>query len=181
MTNEHTSLEKYTSHTLFSKGLRKGCERVVWVRWVGDGTDCNILTPSSYDYSSTSFSFCWAAQPGVTEGRKPSAWSWFSLRRTATATDSNSPKLSVAPGYIIVWHSPASCGRRICTELNPSTGQGDIFDLMHLFLDWRLGRRSIYYISTPQTMILFPCVARFIFQNSKWQTKTHFRNIQMPQ
>ena len=25
MTNEHTSLEKYTSHILFSKGLRKGC------------------------------------------------------------------------------------------------------------------------------------------------------------
>ena len=24
MMNEHTSLEKYTSHTLFSKGLRKG-------------------------------------------------------------------------------------------------------------------------------------------------------------
>ncbi len=23
-TNEHTSLEKYTSHTLFAKGLRKG-------------------------------------------------------------------------------------------------------------------------------------------------------------
>ena len=38
MTNEHTSLEKYTSHTLFSKGLRKGSERVdvgyVWeVSW----------------------------------------------------------------------------------------------------------------------------------------------------
>ena len=38
MTNEHTSLEKYTSHTFFSKGLRKGCERVdigyVWeVSW----------------------------------------------------------------------------------------------------------------------------------------------------
>ena len=38
MTNEHTSLEKYTSHTLFSKGLRKGCDRVnvgyVWeVSW----------------------------------------------------------------------------------------------------------------------------------------------------
>ena len=31
MTNEHTSLEKYTSHTLFSKGLWKGC---VWeVSW----------------------------------------------------------------------------------------------------------------------------------------------------
>ena len=28
MMNEHTSLEKYTSHTLFSKGLQKACERV---------------------------------------------------------------------------------------------------------------------------------------------------------
>ena len=34
-------------------------------RWVGDWTECNILTPSTSDYSSTSFSFCWAAQPGV--------------------------------------------------------------------------------------------------------------------
>ena len=38
MTNEHTSLEKYTIHSLFSKGLRNGCERVdvdyVWeVSW----------------------------------------------------------------------------------------------------------------------------------------------------
>ena len=43
MTNEHTSLEKYTSQ-FYS---RKGCERVVCERWVGDGTDCSILTPSS--------------------------------------------------------------------------------------------------------------------------------------
>ena len=57
MTNEHTSLEKYTSHTLF---VRVACEGRV-----GDWTDCNILTPSSPDYSSTFFSFCWAAQPGV--------------------------------------------------------------------------------------------------------------------
>ena len=65
MTNENTSLEKYTSHTLFSKGLRKGCERVMCERWVGDWTNCNILTPSSFVFSSTSFSFCWAAQLGV--------------------------------------------------------------------------------------------------------------------
>ena len=37
MTNEHPSLEKYTSHTL--------CERVMCERWVGDWTDCNIFTP----------------------------------------------------------------------------------------------------------------------------------------
>ena len=27
--------------------------------WVGDWIDCNILIPSSSDFSSTSFSFCW--------------------------------------------------------------------------------------------------------------------------
>ena len=67
------------------------------------------------------------------------------LQLTPTATDSNNLKPSVAPGYIIVWPPPASCGRRICTEFIPSTGQGDIFDRRHLFLDWRLGRRSICY------------------------------------
>ena len=35
MTNEHTSLEKYTSHTWFSKGLRNGCETVD-VGYVGE-------------------------------------------------------------------------------------------------------------------------------------------------
>ena len=39
MTNEYTSLEKYTSHTLFERV----CERVVCERWVGDWTDCNIF------------------------------------------------------------------------------------------------------------------------------------------
>ena len=51
-------LEKYTSHTLFemvTKGLRKG---YVWeVSWRLN-RDCNILTPSSSVFSSTSFSFC---------------------------------------------------------------------------------------------------------------------------
>ena len=86
MTNEHTSLEKYTSHTLFTKGLRKGCKRVVCERWVEDGTDCNILTPSSSDYSSTSFSFCWAAQPGVLRAQ---AIRW-ELVLTASNCNSNS-------------------------------------------------------------------------------------------
>ena len=57
MTNKHASLEKYTSHTLFSKGLRKGW---CWLCVRGElETErvCNILTPSSSDYSSTSSSF----------------------------------------------------------------------------------------------------------------------------
>ena len=53
----------------------------------------------------------------------------------------------MAPGYIIVWDPPASCGYRICTEFNLSTCQGDIFDRMHLFLDWWLGQRWICYTS----------------------------------
>ena len=71
MTNEHTSLKKYTSHTLFkmvAKGLRKG---FVWeVSWRLN-KDCNILTPSSFVFSSTSFSFCWAAQSGVLRAHSP--------------------------------------------------------------------------------------------------------------
>ena len=52
-TNEHNSLEKYTSHTLFSKELQKGW---CWLCVRGEletESDCHILTPSSSDYSST--------------------------------------------------------------------------------------------------------------------------------
>ena len=115
----HSSLEKYTSHTLFeivAKGLRKG---YVWkVSWRLN-RDCNILTPSSSVFSSTSFSFSWAAQPGALRAQ-PSAESWFSLPRTATS-DSKLAELPVAQGYIIVWHPPASCERHICTEFKLST------------------------------------------------------------
>ena len=91
--NERTHFFRkiYLSHF-----IRKGCERVVCERWVGDGTDCNILTPSSSNYSSTSFSFCWAAQLGVTEGLKSSVWSWFSLPWTATQTPINWLQLTQA-------------------------------------------------------------------------------------
>ena len=45
--------------------IRNGCERVMCERWVGDWTNCNILTPSSFVFISTSFSFCWATQSGI--------------------------------------------------------------------------------------------------------------------
>ena len=135
MTNEHSSLEKYTSHTL--------CERVMCKRWVGDWTDSNILTLSSSAFSSTSFLFYWATQPGVLKA------SWFSLQHLY----SNSLNLSVAPGYIIVWNPPASCGRYICTQFNPSTVK---FIPWYLWPDvpimntgasliWQFGRGSVCY------------------------------------
>ena len=53
------------------KWLLKGCERVMCERWVGDWTNCNILTPISFVFSSTSFSVCWAAQSGVLRAHSP--------------------------------------------------------------------------------------------------------------
>ena len=118
-------------------------------RWVGDWTDCNILTPSSSVFSSTSFSFCWAAHPGVLRAQ-PSARSWFSLSRTPTNWLQLS-QFSVAPGYIIVSHPPASCERRICTEFNPSTVKVILWYLRPdapviytgASLIWQLGQGSI--------------------------------------
>ena len=88
MTNEHSSLEKYTSHTLFSKGLRKG-----WY-WLCVRGELETEQSATYwpqvilYYSSTSSSFCWAAQLG-SWGPKSSVWSWFSLLQTATWTPTN--------------------------------------------------------------------------------------------
>ena len=112
----HFFRKKYTSHTLFSKELRKGC---VWeVSWRLN-KDCNILTTSSSIISSISFSFCWAAQPGALR-TQPSAESWFSLSRTAT-NRLQLTEFPVAPDYIIVWCPPASCEYHICNQFNPST------------------------------------------------------------
>ena len=82
-------------------------------RWVGDWTDCNILTPDSSIFSST-----FSRSVGLLN-RGSSAGCWFSLQHLF----SNSLELSVAPGYIIVWRPPASCGLHICTQFNPSTAK----------------------------------------------------------
>ena len=135
------------------------------------GTDSYILSPSSSDHSSTSFAFWLGCS---TEGhwgpkalRLPLALNSASCPQltptaTGTRTDSNWPKPSVAPGYIIVSRTAASCRR---THLPPSpnsatsTGQGDIpisstgctcFAVLSLIytgesFDWRLGRGSICY------------------------------------
>ena len=84
MTNEHTSLEKYTSHTLFErvvKGLRVRGE-------LETEQTATYWPPVPLTIAALLFSFCLAAQPG-SWGPKPSAGSWFSLPRTATRTATN--------------------------------------------------------------------------------------------
>ena len=131
-------------------------------RWVGDWTNCNILTLNSFVFCSTSFSFCWDAQSGVLRLHSPllGASSHYSILSPTNWLQLT--ELPVAPGYIIVWRTPASCGRHICTQFNPPTVKviPDIFDRMHLFLDRRLGRRSICYIST-----ISPCDRFLVMAN----------------
>ena len=112
----NTLLYKNIPLTLYS---RKGCERVdvgyVWeVNWrrgqIATYWPKVLLTIAALlPYSG------WAAQPWVTEGRKLiltlASCSQQTPTATGTRTDSNWLKPSVAPGYIIVWHPPASCGR----------------------------------------------------------------------
>ena len=54
---------------------------------------------------------------------RPIAPCWVLILTTSylQLTASKLSELPVTPVYIIVWHPPASCERRICTQFNPST------------------------------------------------------------
>ena len=118
--NEHTSLEKYTSHTLFeivAKGLRKG---YVWeVSWRLN--KLQHIDPQFLCLLQHFFLILLGCSIGGPEGPYPSAGCWLSLQHFISNSDSSELNLSVASGYTIVWRSPASCGRHICTQFNPST------------------------------------------------------------
>ena len=151
-----TLLYKNISLTLYS---RKGWSWLCVRGELETGTDCYILTQSSSDHSSTSFSSWLSCSIVGHWGPKPSVWSWFSLRWHPLSNRNSS---LLCPGYIFVWRSPASCGR---THLPPSpnsttsTGPGDIpisstgctcfavlpFIYTGASLDWRLGRGSVCY------------------------------------
>ena len=78
--------------------------------------NCDILTPpNSYGYSSISFPFSWAAQPG--------AWgpSLYWDRVLIPASSLPLIRTSCRRGYMIIRHPPTSCERHICTQFNPST------------------------------------------------------------
>ena len=131
--------------------IRKGCEMVVCERWVEDWTDCNILTPSSSDYCSTSFSFCWATQPGFLRAQ---ALCW-GLVLTASNCISNFNSNWLQLTRIVCGTGLYNCLTSTCflwashlhriQPVHISRLYLDVFDRMHQFLDWRLGRRSICY------------------------------------
>ena len=91
MTNEHTSLEKYTL-TLYSKGLRKGC---VWeVSWRLNSLQ--HIDPQVPPTIAALLSHSAGLLNRGSWGTKPSAGSWFSLPRTPTRTPTNWLQLTQA-------------------------------------------------------------------------------------
>ena len=139
--NERTHFFRkiYLSHFILER-VAKGLMLVMCERWVGDGTDCNILTPSSSDYSSTSSSFCCILSPTGTATRTE-------LTRTNFRLELNQAVYGTWLYKFFDVHL-LPMGVRICTEFNHvhrSRWYSNIFDRMHLFLDWRLGRGSICY------------------------------------
>ena len=95
---------------------------VVCERWVGDGDRLLHIDPKVLlTIVALLLHSGWVAQPWVTEGRKPSVCRWLSLRHPVPNFhwNSNWHKPSVAPGYIFVWHSPASCGRTHLHRIQP--------------------------------------------------------------
>ena len=142
----------------YSKWLQKG---YVWeVSWRQQ--NCNILTPSCSGYSSTSFSFSWAAQPGALRAASPQSGAGSHAGILSPKPGFQLPEIPVAPGYIIVCCPPASCGLHICTQLNPSTVKVIPWCLQPdapviytgAFLIWQLGRVGGQYATDLQIMRL---------------------------
>ena len=134
MTNEHTSLEKYTSHTLFERFAKGLCVR---------GELETVQTATYWPQVPLTIAALLSHSAGLLNrgswGPKPSAGSWFSLPRTATRTVCGTGLYNCLMYTCFPWASQLHW-------FNPSKLHLDIFDRMHLFLDWRLGRRSICYI-----------------------------------
>ena len=69
--NNNDERTRFFRKIYLSHFIRKGCKRVMCEWWVGEWTNCNILTPSSFVFIITSFSFCWTAQSGVLRAHSP--------------------------------------------------------------------------------------------------------------
>ena len=167
MTNEHTSVEKYTSHF-----IRKGSESVEKGLCVRGELETELTATYWPQVLLTiavpTFSFCCAAQPGVL---RTQAFCW-ELVLTASNCNSNSNCNWLQLTEPVCGTGLYNCLTPTCFllashlhRIQPSTCQGDIFDRMHLFLDWRLGRRSICYTNkqtnntfTLRTFILQPSI-----------------------
>ena len=172
MTNEHTSLEKYTSHTLFERLAKGLCVR---------GELETERTATYWPQIPLSLAALISCSAGLHN------WgSWRSIGLCwvlvlSTASFSNWLNLSVALGHVIVWCPPASCGHHICTQFSPSTVNVIPWYLRPdapviytgASLIWQLDRGSICY---NHSIIIFQNFTREIFLHIHlhFPSHTHF-------
>ena len=161
----HIFIKINLSHFILER-VAKGLMLVMCERWAGDGNRLQhivLLKVLLATIAALLPHLGWAAQPWVAEGPNPlsgaDSHSAGNLSPTATGTElelTDWLKLSVAPGYIIVWHPPVSCGRTHLHRIQPRPQVKVIFryrrpdapvSLIYTCasLDWRLGRGSICY------------------------------------
>ena len=145
MTNENTSLEKYTTHL-----IRKGCERVAKGLCVRGELEteqtATYWPPVPLFLAATSFSFCWAAQSGVLRARSPllGAGSLYSILSSNKWLQLTEP---------VCRTGLYNCLTSTCTQFNPSTVKVIPWYLREdapviytgAFLIWQLGRGPICY------------------------------------
>ena len=164
MTNEHTSLEKYTF-------IRKGCKRVVSEMWVGDG----IETATYWPRVPLTIAALLPHSAGLLN-RGPEGPSLLS--GTGSHNDILSPttgthclELNSACLKLQLTRSPSyrlyNCFTYTCflwasqlhrfQPVHRSRWYLDIFDRMHLFIDWRLGRGPICYTRMTSGVTTCPC------------------------
>ena len=114
--------------------------------------DCNILTPNSSGYSSTSFPSCGFAQPGDLTAQLPagSGSHCFELQQPTPKSDPLLTQTSCSTGLYNCLTSTCFSERRICTQFNPSTVWYLRPDVPVIytgaFLIWQLGRVEGQYV-----------------------------------
>ena len=154
MTNEHTSLEKYTSHTLFervAKGLWKG---YVWeVSW-----RLNKLQHIDPPVPLSLAALLSRSAGQLNRGPWGSiALCWVLVLTTASYLRLTDSKLNSTVCRTGLYHCLTFACFLWVSHLHPIKpvhSQGDIFDRIHLlftqvhFFIWELGRGSICYTTT---------------------------------
>ena len=143
---------------------------VVCERWVGDGDRLLHTDPKFFCHSSIlavllnrgslrAQALC--LQAVLTLALVPN---WLQLRMELNLNWlTDWPRPSVAPGYIVVWHPPASCGRTHLHRIQPRPQIKVIFrhprpDAPAIYtgasLDWRLSRGWICNITGSGSIFL---------------------------
>ena len=110
-TSGHSSLEKYTSHFIWKGCVREGSWRLN--RMATYWPPPTLLTITAF-HSRSSGLLNWG--PGV----PASAGTWFSFQYLL----SNWSDFLSHPGYIIIWHPPASCECHNSHSIQPIDSQG---------------------------------------------------------